>query len=53
MYSELTSRQIKELKRFVDAKLYNSMAEAKRAAVTDGIRVLQEKNGMKPLPIGE
>lgn len=52
MDRELTDRQNADLKRLMPVEDFGSFAEAKRAVMKEGLRVLLEKNGMEPT-VGE
>jgi hypothetical protein len=47
MDRDLTDRQNMDLERLIPIEDYGSFAEAKRAAVKEGLKVLLKRNGMK------
>lgn len=52
MDRDLTYRQNSDLTRLMPVEDFGSFAEAKRAVVKEGLKVLLEKNGMEPT-VGE
>ncbi len=48
MDKDLTQKQNADLERLIPKEDYGSFAEAKRAAVKEGLRVLLKRNKMEP-----